>query len=60
MSERPENNEQVLERCLAVMREHDKHAEAIGFSRCGCEYCKVVRFYEPPHLCPVERLEVEG
>lgn len=46
---RLEHNESVLEKCVAIMREHDKRAEMANFARCGCEFCKVVRYYEPPN-----------
>ena len=47
---RHEHNETVLEKCVAIMREHDKRAEMANFARCGCEFCKVVRYYEPPNV----------
>ena len=45
---RIEHNKSVLEKCVTIMREHDKRAEMANFARCGCEFCKVVRHYEPP------------
>ena len=54
---RHQHNDRLMEQCVAIMREHDKHAEAIGFSRCGCEYCRVVRFYESQTHETIKRLE---
>lgn len=47
--QRMKHNESVLEKCVTIMREHDKRAEKANFARCGCEFCKVVRHYEPPN-----------
>lgn len=46
---RHEHNENVLVKCVAIMREHDQRAVMANFARCGCEFCKVVRRYEPPN-----------
>lgn len=46
---RLEHNESVVEKCVAIMREHDKRAQMANFARCGCEFCKVVRYCDPPN-----------
>lgn len=46
-AKRHQHNDRILLQCVAKMREHDQRAAQANLARCGCEYCRIVRYYEP-------------